>query len=173
MLHNFGQNGTDGYYPAAGLIWDAAGNLYGTTLSGGRSGTVFELSPTTGGGWTETVLYSFCSRNGCTDGNTPGTLVFDAAGNLYGTTAYGGTYNDGTVFELSSAGGGAWTETVLYAFCSQNLCRDGSVPAAGLIFDAAGNLYGTTSGGQYFYGGTVFELTPVRPCIRCDHADLR
>ena len=85
MLHSFG-NGTDGVYPFAGLIFDAAGNLYGTTYEGGTYGygTVFELTPTRGGGWTETVLHSF--GNG-TDGDVPyAGLIFDAAGNLYGTT---------------------------------------------------------------------------------------
>jgi uncharacterized repeat protein (TIGR03803 family) len=177
VLHNFNQNGTDGALPSAALIFDAAGNLYGTTSAGGLyyDGTVFELSPTVGGGWTETVLHNF-NQNG-TDGVSPsGGLIFDAAGNLYGTTFAGGLYLDGTVFELSPAGGGAWTETVLYTFCSQNDCRDGSFPAAGLIFDAAGNLYGTTQGSgsmsNLYYGETVFELRPVHACTRCSHAGL-
>jgi outer membrane protein assembly factor BamB len=108
-LHDFG-NGTDGYWPNASLIFDAAGNLYGTTLAGGNGsncpgflgqlcGTVFELTPTAGGGWTERVLHNF--GNG-TDGAAPAAgLIFDAAGNLYSTTFYGGTYNTGTVFELT------------------------------------------------------------------------
>src|ERR1035437_6510944 len=96
VLHNFNNNGTDGLEPYAGLIVDAAGNLYGTTSQGGTGsncgafgcGTVFELTPAAGGGWTETVLYSF-NYNG-TDGAGPlAGLIFDAAGNLYGTTSYG------------------------------------------------------------------------------------
>ena len=168
VLHSF--NGTDGWSPEAGLIFDAAGNLYGTTEYGGTGGncgaygcgTVFELTPNGSGGWTETVLYSFCPQTGCTDGANPAAgLIFDAAGNLYGTTEYAGAYNSGTVFELTPNGSGGWTETVLYSFCSQANCTDGYGPLAGLIFDASGNLYGTTrDGGAYGYG-TVFELTPT------------
>src|ERR1035441_332430 len=169
VLHNFNNNGTDGTNPRAGLIFDAAGNLYGTTENGGTNGvgTVFELTPTAGGGWTETVLYSFCSQANCTDGYQPWAgLIFDAAGNLYGTTVYGGTADTtcsycGTVFELTPNGSGGWTETVLHSFGDGT---DGFYPSAGLIFDAAGNLYGTTAmGGTYDYpwDGTVFELTPA------------
>src|SRR5271166_461610 len=91
---------------------------------------------------TEKVLYSF---QGTPDGANPsyGSLIFDAAGNLYGTTAAGGAHGDGTVFELSPGAGGTWTETVLYNFCSASNCADGAGPYAGLIFDATGNLYGT------------------------------
>jgi len=162
----------DGNTPLAGLISDAAGNLYGTTPSGGSisncstgCGTVFELTPGAGGTWTETVLYSFCPANGCSDGAYPesGNLVFDAVGNLYGTTAFGGAYQSacgghdcGTVFELSPDGGGKWTETVLHSFGNGT---DGREPLASLIFDAAGNLYGTTAFGGADAGGTVFELS--------------
>ena len=143
VLHSFNNNGTDGLSPDAGLIFDAAGNLYGTTYAGGtyNYGTVFELTPAAGGGWTEKVLHSF--SNG-TDGGYPvAGLIFDAAGNLYGTTYRGGTYGCGTVFELTPAAGGSWTEKVLYSFGNGT---DGAYPDAGLIFDAAGNLYGTTPG---------------------------
>jgi uncharacterized repeat protein (TIGR03803 family) len=167
VLHNFNENGTDGALPRAPLIFDAAGNLYGTTEYGGTYydsdlGTVFELTPTAGGGWTETVLHNF---NG-TDGEFPySSLIFDGAGNLYGTTSAGGTYSSclsgyycGTVFELTPAAGGGWTETVLHSFGNGT---DGYSPSAGLIFDAAGNLYGTTPHGGTYEGGTVFEVTPV------------
>jgi uncharacterized repeat protein (TIGR03803 family) len=161
VLHSFNYNGTDGWEPLASLIFDAAGNLYGTTFSGGSygGGMVFELTPTTGGGWTEQVLYNF----GGTDGWYPeASLIFDAAGNLYGTTVNGGAYGGGTVFELTPTAGGGWTEQVLYSFCAQTNCTDGANPEASLIFDAAGNLYGTTQyGGTTTYGGTVFELTPA------------
>ncbi len=171
ILHTFNNNGTDGAVPLAGLIFDAAGNLYGTTSRGGTGscfysgsgcGTVFKLSPNGGGGWTEQVLHYF-SNNG-TDGFQPlAGLIIDAAGNLYGTTATGGTHPGGTVFELTPAQGGNWTEKVLYNFCSQTNCTDGAGPLAGLIFDAAGNLYGTTSaGGTYQDFGTVFELMPTK-----------
>jgi uncharacterized repeat protein (TIGR03803 family) len=162
VLLNF--NGTDGDKPIASLIFDAAGNLYGTTNEGGTHGygTVFELTPIVGGGWTETVLYNFCSQTNCTDGEfPPASLIFDAAGNLYGTTNEGGTHGGGTVFELTPIVGGGWTETVLYNFCSQTNCTDGEFPLAGLIFDAAGDLYGTTWEGGAYGVGTVFELTPT------------
>jgi uncharacterized repeat protein (TIGR03803 family) len=170
-LHNFysyGYNGKDGANPIGGLIFDAAGNLYGTTELGGDypcygdygCGTVFELMPTEGGGWTEKKLHNF--GNG-TDGTGPTAgLIFDAAGNLYGTTLNGGAYGVGTVFEMTPTEGGGWTERVLRSFGPPNgNGRDGFAPYAGLVFDAAGNLYGTTrEGGTYGYG-TVFELTPT------------
>ena len=170
VLHSFNDNGQDGGTPEAGLIFDAAGNLYGTTLGGGTygGGTVFELTPTAGGGWTEKVLYSFCSQPNCTDGAGPlAGLILDAAGNLYGTTSQGGDYQCpsgtytycGTVFELKPIAGGGWTEQVLHSFDGSG--TDGTYPSAGLIFDAAGNLYGTTQVGGYYGGGTVFELTPT------------
>src|ERR1035437_3601753 len=113
VLWSFG-SGTDGAYPQAGLIFDAAGNLYSTSAQGGNSnnGTVFELTPARGGGWTEKVLWS---SGGGTDGVYPRAgLIFDAAGNLYGTTWQGGTSGAGTVFELTPAAGGTWTEKVLH-----------------------------------------------------------
>jgi uncharacterized repeat protein (TIGR03803 family) len=170
VLHRFG-NGTDGAEPWAGLIFDARGNLYGTTFQGGNylGGTVFELTPNGSGGWAETVLHSFGKG---TDGYQPtyGSLIFDAAGNLYGTTQLGGSSNSGTVFELTPDGSGGWAETLLDSFDATDGQR---FPWAGLIFDAAGNLYGTTYGGGTYGHGTVFELTPIHPCIRCSHAGLR
>ena len=157
-LHNFIRNGTDGVIPFAGLIFDTAGNLYGTTALGGDhgDGTVFELTPLEGGGWTEKKLHNFY-KNG-TDGFYPEAgLIFDAAGNLYGTTSWGGDHRAGTVFEMMPNGSGGWTEKVLYSFGNGT---DGAYLYAGLIFDTAGNLYGTTSGGGDYGGGTVFELTP-------------
>ena len=153
VLHSF--NFRDGRLPAAGLTFDFAGNLYGTTYSGGASGagTVFELSPDGHGGWNETVLHSFNGRNG----NEPvASVIFDAAGNLYGTTYYGGAHNGGTVFELAPNGHRDWKETVLHSFNEPS--QVGS--SAGLVFDTAGNLYGTTDlGGPRKYG-TVFKLSP-------------
>jgi len=105
----------------------------------------------------ETVLYNFpCGATGCEPGSN---LIFDAAGNLYGTSPRGGATNYGVVFELSPQVGGGWTEAVLHSFSDNG--HDGFLPQGGLIFDAAGNLYGTTSGGGEHKGGTVFELSPV------------
>jgi uncharacterized repeat protein (TIGR03803 family) len=164
LYSSFG--GTNGAVPPGGLIFDTAGNLYGTTNEGGNisycggsgCGVVFELSPTSKGTWTETVLYSFKGS----DGWQPNTrLVFDGTGNLYGTTAFGGSSNaDGTVFELTPGAIDAWAETTLYNFCTGSSCTDGANPYAGLIFDTVGNLYGTTSGGGTHFEGTVFKITP-------------
>jgi len=166
ILHSFGSSGTDGQTPAAGLIFDAAGRLYGTTWYGGAygGGTVFQLRPGAGGGWVERALYNFCVQALCTDGSLPdSSLTFDSAGNLYGTTAYGGgttCYKGegcGTVFKLSPEAGGSWKQRVIY-YVNRG---DGFAPASGVIFDKAGNLYGTNSLGMPAGGGSVFELSPV------------
>ncbi|MGB7584712.1 MAG: choice-of-anchor tandem repeat GloVer-containing protein [Terriglobales bacterium] len=109
----------------------------------------------------ETVIYQFGAA-GPNDGAEPnGGLVFDAAGNMYGTTVKGGSFGFGTAFELSQLKDGTWQESILYNFCSAgNLCQDGQFPKAGLIFDAGGNLYGTTTYGGAGGSGTVFELSP-------------
>jgi uncharacterized repeat protein (TIGR03803 family) len=158
VLHSFG-TGTDGRDPFTGLTFDAAGNLYGTTFYGGGTGcsgqgcgTVFELTPAAGGGWSEQVVHSF--GNG-TDGAQPYYGMIFQAGNLYGTTTVGGTYGRGAIVELTPTAGGGWSE-VVYSFGNG---MDGSNPYGGLIFDAAGNLYGTTVGGGTYGGGTVFEMT--------------
>jgi len=155
ILYKF--SGTDGNSPHSTLIFDAAGNLYGTTEVGGLydGGTVFELTPGTGGVWTQKVLYSFHKYgNG---GRYPeGSLVFDTAGNLYGTTQQGGPNNAGTVFELTPGTGGIWTETTLHRF---NI-KDGYSPWAALIFDKSGNLFGTTEYGGNHNNGVIFELSP-------------
>ncbi|MGD0990675.1 MAG: choice-of-anchor tandem repeat GloVer-containing protein [Candidatus Sulfotelmatobacter sp.] len=158
-LYSF-TGGSDGGAPEAVLTLDAQGNLYGTTQVGGSGscncGTVFELSPSAHGVWTETTLYSFA---GGADGSNPRytNLVFDAAGNLYGVTEFGGIAHDGTVFEVSPQEGGGWTESVLYAFAGG--ATDGANPLGGLVFDTAGNLYGAASDGGLNFGG-VFELSP-------------
>ena len=164
LLYNFCSqpNCSDGRSPLSSLIFDGAGNLYGTTggADGHGYGSVFELSPNGGGGWNETVLYSF---TGEADGGNPwhSPVIFDSAGNLYGTASSGGQYGNGVVFELSPAGT-SWTETVLYSFCSEPGCADGANPRYGLIFDASGNLYGTTCncGNSENGKGVVFELSP-------------
>ena len=149
----------DGYRPYGGVIFDQAGNLYGTTGNGGayNHGTVFKLTPNSDGSWTESVLYSFNSGDGF--GPEAG-LIFDQAGNLYGTTGYGGTYEHGTVFKLTPNSDGSWTESVLYSFCSLTNCSDGRYSEARVIFDQDGNLYGTTADGGVNDHGTVFKLTP-------------
>ncbi len=102
----------------------------------------------------ETVLHSFGNGN---DGAAPyGRLIMDAAGNLYGTTSYGGIRNLGTVFELTPREGGGWTKRVLHNFSDGD--NDGYLPGSSLIFDTAGNLYGTTNIGGIHGYGTVFEL---------------
>jgi uncharacterized repeat protein (TIGR03803 family) len=161
VLHSF--NSIDGANPAGGVIFDPSGNLYGMTSVGGRYnyGVIFELSPTAGGGWKETILHNFNSNS--IDGNAPvGSLVRDAAGNLYGATGYGGAYNYGTVFELAHTAHG-WRERILHSFNSDGV--DGYYPGSGgVTIDSSGNLYGTTeNGGAYgtvFTGGTVYEITP-------------
>jgi uncharacterized repeat protein (TIGR03803 family) len=173
VLHTFNltQTSKDGAWPYASLIFDAAGNLYGTTYYGGATntcensgcGTVFQLRPGTNGKWKEKVVHTF--KYNRKDGVYPqSSLVFDAAGNLYGTTYAGGSANScqnlgcGIVFKLTPGAGGTWTETVLHNFSWND--EDGFNPMAGLIFDGAGNLYGTTSAGGSYGEGTVFELTP-------------
>ncbi len=169
VLHQF--KGLDGSSPF-GLVFDKAGNLYGTTYGGGAQGlgTVFQLTRGSGGAWTETVLHSFA---GGADGATPWAVLgpaFDAAGNLYGTTWNGGNnvcdeyYSCGTVFELTPNGDGTWTESVIYNFAG-DATGDGGWPTSTPVFDAAGNLYGTTPFGGGMGGcsmgcGVVFELTP-------------
>jgi uncharacterized repeat protein (TIGR03803 family) len=157
VLHSFSNNGRDGSSPLGGLIFDSLGNLYGTTRYGGsdNSGAVFELMPKAGGGWSEKILYSFIDNN--KDGVGPyASVVFDAKGNLYGTTCYGGTYGDGIVFELLPRARGPWTEKVLHTFNG----TDGGCSFAPLIFDANGNLFGTAYDGGAYGSGIVFELTP-------------
>jgi uncharacterized repeat protein (TIGR03803 family) len=160
ILYRFSKVGGGGQSPFAGLIFDAAGNLYGTATAGGTDnvGTVFELSPPTlpNTQWTETILHSF--SNNFIDGQTPqGLLIFDGSGNLYGVTAAGGSNAAGTAYELSPAGGGAWTETILYTFSTDT----GSYPNGGMIFDASGNLYGVAAFGGSAFDGVVFELSPA------------
>ena len=184
VLHRFCSltNCSDGEEPNTPLVFDQAGNLYGTTAVGGvrrrclerhdgrpGCGVVFKLSPNSDGSWTESVLHTFTGRK---DGGVPSSgLTFDQAGNLYGTTTYGGysgcqtQYEPsgcGVVFKLAPNSNGGWNETVLHAF----RFHPRSVSSVGLIFDAAGNLYGTTLD-QNAYGGcsppncgSVFEITP-------------
>jgi uncharacterized repeat protein (TIGR03803 family) len=150
LLHKFSERGNGGCLPEAGLVFDLEGNLYGTTTQCGRGGdgTVFEI--TTAGKFK--VLYSFGSQPG--DGSFPqSVLVLDREGNLYGTTYYGGISGSGTVFEITTVG----AEKVLHSFGSES--GDGAFPAAGLVFDTEGDLYGTTSVGGANNLGAVFKIT--------------
>jgi uncharacterized repeat protein (TIGR03803 family) len=159
IYNDFGSNvDTEG-----DLIFDSEGNLYGVAISGGGSnlGFVFELKPSSGGSWTEEILYAFPPTG--VHGNSPYPgVIFDNSGNLYGTTFYGGAYGGstygpgGTVFELIRQPGGGWTEKLLHSFGNGT---DGYFPYGGLILDSAGNLYGTTTQGGSFSKGTVFELS--------------
>jgi hypothetical protein len=171
VLYNF-TGSSDGQYPEAGLIFDSAGNLYGTAAytsgAGGNPGVVFELSPTSGGIWNETVLYTF---PGGSSGRIPATnLVFDKAGDLYGTTTTGGDQSGfcsdyggcGVVFELTPTQSGPWQETVLHTFTGG---ADGAFPSEVTFSSDGASLLGTTSTGGNArcpkYGcGVAFELTP-------------
>jgi uncharacterized repeat protein (TIGR03803 family) len=151
LLHTFTGGATDGALPAAGLVLDGAGNLYGTTYAGGSAGggTVFTIT-TSGTGYT--VLHTFTGV--APEGLVPfGTLAFDDAGTLYGTTEQGGDFNGGTVFRMDTDG---TDYEVLYSFGDVG---DGYYPDAGLVLDGAGNLYGTTNAGGTAEAGTVFTIT--------------
>ena len=157
-IHLF--NGNDGANPyGADIIFDPAGNIYGTAYNGGTGGctggcgVVYKLTPSNGS-WTESVLYNFARGS---DAQHPwGGVTFDQSGNLYGTTVFGGANGAGAVYKLTPSGSG-WTETVIYSFTGGT---DGGNPYAGLIFDQTGNLYGAAASDGATNGGTVFELTP-------------
>jgi len=176
ILHNFQGAPVDGAQPPDGMVFDSSGNLYGLTTAGGvlndncpyGCGTVYELSPN-GGGWTESVLYSFsggsdgafpgCLYKGC--GTPYGAIVTLQDGNIYGTASFGGNApaysGDGVVFELSPSGD-QWMEQVLHTFTSS---PDGQLPLGGVVFDGNGNLYGTTvNGGKGTNDGIVYEVSP-------------
>lgn len=191
ILYNFTGSGS-GALAGEHFVFDSAGNLYGTTEVGGNNsnicaaytgdvgcGVVFKLTPTKDGPWTETVLYTF---TGGADGAVPiGGVVLDSAGNLYGTTHFGGDETSpnclgssgaghppgcGVVYKLTPAESGPWTQTVLYTFTAGS---DGAFPWAGVILDSSGNVYGTTVTGGHAFScnaggggcGVVFKLTPT------------
>jgi hypothetical protein len=182
VLYSF-QGGSDGSLPSGGVVFDSAGNLYGVTTDGGTlcpspgCGTIFQLAPPAkkGGVWTETVLHVFDGDHGS---RPAGSVIVDAKGNLYGTTAYGGSgtctllggnVGCGLVYELSPAEkkGAQWKYSILYNFQGG---KDGQYPVQNLTLDTTGNLYGATifGGGfgttcdapYYRYCGTIFELNP-------------
>jgi uncharacterized repeat protein (TIGR03803 family) len=134
------------------------GNLYGTTGSGGAfgGGTVFKLTPSGGGSFTFTLLFSFTNSTLLTGTGPQATLTMDAAGNIYGTTTNDGAFGQGSVFKLTPSGGG-YTFTSLHDFTGGT---DGGRPFSNVVFDAAGNLYGTTLQGGANAAGVVFEITP-------------
>jgi uncharacterized repeat protein (TIGR03803 family) len=148
-------DGTHGAFPMNGLIEDAKGNLYGTTFSSGGGcscGVVFELSPTSSGGWKETTLYTF--KGGFGDGAHPWSgLVFDAQGDLFGETIGGGPSNQGTIFELKPGSGDTWVESIIFNLPG----TDGPDPGNQLSIDSKGNLYGVLS--SINENGGVFELS--------------
>ena len=156
VIHTFTGGNDGGGGSASRLLIDAAGNLYGVCTVGGANGfgTVFEMSPTQGK-WQFATLYAFKDSP---DGALPyGGLIFDKAGNLYGTTYYAGVYDLGTVYKLTHKNG-TWSESVLYSFKGG---ADGASPISSLASDPAGNLYGTTSdGGAAACGcGVIFKMT--------------
>ena len=164
ILYVFGTHRDDGAGPYAALILDPTGNLYGTTIGGGNQcgssscGTVYELTPGSGGKWKETVLHRF-DNNG-KDGITPGAgaLFMDTSGNLYGTTESGGCCG-GVVYQFTPKPGGGWKEAILHNFKPG---RGGSFPGSGVVMDKSGNLYGTTvDGGGPNSCGVIYKLAPA------------
>jgi uncharacterized repeat protein (TIGR03803 family) len=171
ILHSFNKfskRNDDGCNPESYLVSDAAGNLYGTTNTGGGGGvngtfcdngcgSVFKLAPNGDGRYAESVIHSFPGTKGNTDGRNPvGGLVFDSAGNLWGSTQGGGSVGNGTVFELTPNSDGTYTETTLYSFTGASTGFD---PNTNLVIDKAGNLYGTAVNGGLGHG-VVFRVTP-------------
>jgi uncharacterized repeat protein (TIGR03803 family) len=157
-LYTFGV-GSGPAAPWSGVVFDSAGNLYGVTAGGGTGGvgTVYELSPSSGGVWTERDIVDFPSS--CSPACTPESgIIIDSAGNIFGTTPYSGAYSFGNAYEVSPNGDGTWTLTDLHDFGSGT---DGAYPGSGVLLDLSGKLYGTTTEGGGTKGrGTVFEITP-------------
>jgi uncharacterized repeat protein (TIGR03803 family) len=149
-------NGISTSTPEGSLVQASNGDFYGTAPQTGTSGlgSVFEITQ-----GKLVTLYSFCPQGrNCTDGDFPaGGLVQSSIGNFYGTTAFGGANNGGTIFEITPAG----SLTTLYSFCAEAQCADGEYPFAGLVQAHDGNFYGTTSYAGVYHGGTVFEITPA------------
>ncbi len=150
ILYKFGTNNPDGVFPSGNVVFDAAGNMYGTTELGGHGdGGAFEMTYANGV-WTESLIYAF------DDGAEPQAgLILDGAGNLYGTLPYGGL-GYGIVFQLTPGQSG-WTQNVVYRFTNG---ADGRTPSAGLVMDSAGNMYGATYLGGNGNGGVIYELSP-------------
>jgi uncharacterized repeat protein (TIGR03803 family) len=167
-LYTFQGGNTDAAYPAAALVFDAKGNLYGSSEFGGNAncggfgcGTIFELSPPPqpGGAWTEAVLHTFVGPTTLDAYSPSSNLIFDAAGNLYGTAGFGGDSNNGAIFEMTppATQGDPWSEAVIYSFIGP---PDGASPSAGLVLAPSGVFYGTATGWGPNLAGTVFALAP-------------
>jgi uncharacterized repeat protein (TIGR03803 family) len=168
VLHSFSSDGVDGTAIYNNVTLDTSGNLFGVAYFGGANdkGAVFELSPQTGGGWTEKILYSFDGKGPVGGGANPfGSLIIDNKGNLYGTALYGGraqkcggSLGCGVVFELSPKQGGGWAEKVLHSFAGNG--TDGASPLGALVVDSKRNIYGVAYSGGLYNLGMIFELTP-------------
>ena len=153
VLHSFGTHSNDGCQLLSGVIMDREGNLFGSTSQGGagKGGTVFEITAA----GKEKVLYSFCFRANCEDGDSPSALIEDPNGKLYGTTGIGGKHGNGVLFTVSPTG----VETVIHSFCAETNCADGGSPYAGLLaVKKFKKIYGTAIGGGNANGGVVFEF---------------
>ncbi len=168
VIHSFAGYPNDGSGPESGLVFDQAGNIYGTTWAGGKdaAGTVFKLARQTNGTYKQNILYSFECCFGSDDAQNPRSAVFlDGADTIYGVTQYGGNvilcYDDevgcGTFFKLTHDSTG-WHETILYNFAQT---PDGALPWSPLVRDKAGNFYNATLfGGSFDYGGTIVKFAP-------------
>jgi uncharacterized repeat protein (TIGR03803 family) len=162
-LYNFVPYGPGGYVPISDLVKDQAGAFYGTTYSGGDSvcncGVVYKLVPPAvkGGAWTQSQLYAF---KGGADGRlpAPATLALTTKGTLYGVTLRGGTWDSGSLYQLTTKNGKAYTESVLYSFGD---LADASTPSGAILLDAAGSLYGVTSFGGAFGQGALYKYVPA------------
>jgi uncharacterized repeat protein (TIGR03803 family) len=161
VLYEFkGQANGDGAAPHGHLAFDANGNIYGTTQAGGTNGTgtVYELSPKSGGGWKEKVLYSF-SASGTTDGTDPSAgMTIAADGTMYSTTPDGGAYQAGVIFSMKKTSKG-WKQTVIKNLDNSST---GGYPYEGLMMDTAGNLYGAAPTGGASGQGVIYRLSPTK-----------
>jgi uncharacterized repeat protein (TIGR03803 family) len=160
LLHDFCSLSAcaDGSVPLGNLVEDASGNLYGVAAKGGNPscnggcGVIYKIAPDNN----QSVIYAFCSLVSCADGRGPSAgLTMDNAGNILGTAPLGGANNAGVLYQLSGS-----TFSVIYSFCAQTNCADGAGPNAGVVLDAAGDVFGTTQAGGAANRGTVFELVP-------------
>jgi hypothetical protein len=165
ILYRF-SNGNDGFGPS-GLVRDSNGNLYGFARGGGarQGGTVFEFSPNVDGTWTYHLVYTFCSRANCADGDAPSGIALDSQRNLYGVTNYGGkvpcadsSAGCGTIFKLVRGIGNAWTFHLLHTFCIKSQCIDGAFPFGAPVQQRDGSLDGVTIVGGNNNQGTLFRL---------------